>query len=215
VSLVDVAPEGVATFLQLGDVVNTPEGPGKVVDIALNLADYNGDVQLEPPTIVVKLDAGPVIHVCLCGLDFGDEFINQRVHDEFSRLWPPMDTVPEAEEIAKTTDGNLELHIGMAQRFNEAVLIGNEVDYFAPAIISFAETNKLPAKDIAVVNGKAYLPVPNDKVKQFPQASRVGVVDKAIELEKNNIPRDRVDDLDLWMKRQFDGHISHFLRVSV
>jgi hypothetical protein len=89
-------------FLQVGDTVETPDGPGKVVQIALQLADYSGDVQLEPPAVVVKLQDGTVKRCCLCELDFGTVEINQQVAREFARLWPPMDVpVPPAAEIAE------------------------------------------------------------------------------------------------------------------
>jgi len=91
----------------IGDEVGTPEGRGTIVDIAMLVADYDGEVQLEPPSIQVELDDGRVIHTCMCELDLGDEDANEFVQHEFDRLWPPMidgvpddaeSTIPEGEE---------------------------------------------------------------------------------------------------------------------
>jgi hypothetical protein len=73
----------VATFLQIGEPVVTPEGPGVVQDIVLNLANYDGKLSIDPPAITVKLDSGKTIVTCLCTLDFGDENINKAIRDDF------------------------------------------------------------------------------------------------------------------------------------
>lgn len=87
-------------LLQVGDSVGTPDGPGVVVNIALQIADYSGDVQIDPPAILVELPSGETNQYCLCMLDFGDPTINETVGKEFSRLWPPVEIeVPEAADV--------------------------------------------------------------------------------------------------------------------
>jgi hypothetical protein len=89
-------------FLQVGDTVETPDGPAKVVQIALQLADYHGDQQIEPPAVVVEFPDGRIKRCCLCELDFGLPEVNETVASEFARLWPPMDeAVPSAAEVAE------------------------------------------------------------------------------------------------------------------
>jgi hypothetical protein len=87
-------------LLQVGDSVGTPEGQGIVVNIALQIADYQGDVQIDPPAILIQLESGQTQQFCLCELDFGSEEINETVGKEFSRLWPPIDMdVPDAAVV--------------------------------------------------------------------------------------------------------------------
>ena len=94
-------PNQVEKLFSVGSSVNTDEGPGVVVDIQFNVADYEGDVQLEPPSIVVELDSGSTIHTCLCSIELpDDEGGTEILHSEFNRLWPPMDEhIPEDAEM--------------------------------------------------------------------------------------------------------------------
>jgi hypothetical protein len=211
-STIDKSPEGVATILQLGEAVTTPEGPGKVTDIALNLAEYDGKVLLEPPVIAVQLDTGKTIHVCLCGLDFGDKHVNQYVKDEFARLWPPMDTVPEAETLVPDQqDVNLELHTGLAEQFDTSVLLGDEVEYFAPEVCALAEAQNT-GQDIAVVNKLAYLPLQATPTPS-QKALKISQVYRDIFAAMQVVPRERLDDLNAWLERQFAKKVQFFLAV--
>lgn len=91
----DEEPGDVFTLLEIGDKVDTPDGPGEVVNIALHGADYGDDrLELEPPAISVKLEDGTETTVCPCVIELEDEDLTDLLHDEYNRLWPPMDKLP-------------------------------------------------------------------------------------------------------------------------
>lgn len=94
-------PNEVDKLFSVGSEVVTEEGSGVVVDVQFNIADYEGDVQLEPPAIVVELEDGTTIHTCLCSIELPeDEQGTEILHSEFDRLWPPMDDyIPEDAEM--------------------------------------------------------------------------------------------------------------------
>jgi hypothetical protein len=82
--------------LKRGDKVTTEDGPGEVVDITLMGADYSDErSELEPPQITVKLDEdGQEIVVCPCAIDLEDEEATEFLHQEYERLWPPVEDLP-------------------------------------------------------------------------------------------------------------------------
>jgi len=94
-------PNQVEKLFSVGSSVNTEEGPGVVTDVQFNTADYEGDIQLEPPSIVVELEDGSTIHTCLCSIELPDnEAGTEILYSEFNRLWPPMDEhIPEDAEM--------------------------------------------------------------------------------------------------------------------
>ena len=93
----------VFTILSIGDSVTTENGPGVVTNIELHGADYgDGRKELEPPSITVKLDESEEeIIVCPCTLELNDApSLTQLLHDEYDRLWPPVEELPgEAETL--------------------------------------------------------------------------------------------------------------------
>jgi hypothetical protein len=84
----------VYTILEIGDQVGTPDGPGEVVNISLHGADYGDRHELEPPAISVKLEDGTETTVCPCVIELEDEELTDLLHDEYNRLWPPMEELP-------------------------------------------------------------------------------------------------------------------------
>lgn len=85
----------------VGDQVVTPDGPGTVTSVQFNTAKYNDRWELEPPQIVVDLEDGQTIHTCLCELELPHTKKGTKlIHNEFDRLWPPIDDeVPEGAEM--------------------------------------------------------------------------------------------------------------------
>ena len=92
---IDEEPGDIFTILEIGDKVDTPDGPGEVTNISLHGADYGDDrIELEPPSISVKLEDGTETTVCPCVIELEDEELTDLLHDEYNRLWPPMDKLP-------------------------------------------------------------------------------------------------------------------------
>ncbi|KKN66712.1 hypothetical protein LCGC14_0468980 [marine sediment metagenome] len=91
----------VLPLLSVGDAIDTPEGPGVLVDVQFNTAQYDGKWQLEPPSLVVELDDGQTIHTCLCVITLpGTTKGTRLIHQEFNRLWPPRtEGVPEGADM--------------------------------------------------------------------------------------------------------------------
>jgi hypothetical protein len=112
--------DDVVALLQAGDAVETDEGPGTVTGISLHGAEYDGEWQLEPPSVAVLLEDGRTIHTCLCTLKLQDPEHTELLHQEFERLWPPMDGVPEdaedlipegqEDEIMRYTTGSVDFN---------------------------------------------------------------------------------------------------------
>ncbi len=88
-------------LLGVGDEIETDDGVGVITNITLNAAEYNGEWQLEPPAIEVKLEDGSTVHTCICSLKVpGEEDATELLHQEYDRLWPPMqDEVPEDADV--------------------------------------------------------------------------------------------------------------------
>jgi len=91
----------VLPLFKVGDNVITPKGPGVLVDVQFNTAQYNGDWELEPPSLVVELESGETIHTCLCRIELPKTTKGTRlIHREFNRLWPPKtEAVPEDADM--------------------------------------------------------------------------------------------------------------------
>ena len=117
-------PDTTVPLLKIGDEIDTDDGPGVLMDVQINAAEYNGEWQLEPPTLVVELDDGQTIHTCLCSVTLPDsEEGTELLHQEYERLWPPMmDEVPEdAEQLIP--EGNEEMRTGdVSCRLDRAIL---------------------------------------------------------------------------------------------
>lgn len=98
---VDVANEDTFTLLKKGQQVETPLGPGVIVDIEIQAGRYGKRVEIEPPAVTVKLDDPEEgdpdrIVVCMCKLGLEDDEHEAIIKKEFSRLWPPLtEDVPE------------------------------------------------------------------------------------------------------------------------
>lgn len=98
---VDVANEDVFTLLKNGQEVDTPLGPGVIVDIEVQAGKYGDRIEMEPPVVTVQLDdpsdGDPDrIVVCICKLGLKDKEHEAIIHKEFARLWPPItDEIPE------------------------------------------------------------------------------------------------------------------------
>lgn len=93
----DEEPGDTFPLVEIGDKVNTPEGPGEVVNIALHGADYGDDrFELEPPAITVKLEDGTEVVSCPCVIELEDEDATALLHSEYERLWPPVEDLPGA-----------------------------------------------------------------------------------------------------------------------
>ncbi len=87
----------VLPLLSCGDQLETDDGPGTLVSVQFQTAQYNGSWELEPPSLIVELDSGQTIHTCLCSITLpGTKLGTKLLHREFKRLWPPKtDGVPE------------------------------------------------------------------------------------------------------------------------
>lgn len=98
---VDLSSDKAITLLRRGQAVQTPVGPGHIDDIEIQAAQYGKKIELEPPSISVKLDkpkAGQpnIVTVCMCKLGLEDPGHETIIKKEFSRLWPPItDEIPE------------------------------------------------------------------------------------------------------------------------
>ena len=170
----------------------TPEGPGTVQGIAFNLAEYGGEIQLEPPAITVKLDSGKTIVTCLCTLDFGDCEINEVIKNEFQRLWPPMDSVPEAHDVVKKT--------AISPRYDTSVLTRETIEEFAPELAQHIAA--LGLDDALVVNGVAYVPLPAGYPHGSHDTMRFGEVAQFLtEVEMKHVPSHYRDDVVSWISR--------------
>lgn len=90
-------------FLEVGTAVITEHGPGVVKSISLVLsgpADQPA-TELDPPAILVTLDTGGDIYVCLCDLNWpGNPQLGDVVRDEMIRIWGVWGN---AQNWAKTT----------------------------------------------------------------------------------------------------------------
>lgn len=181
----------VTTFLQIGEPVVTPEGPGVVTGIALNLAEYGGEIQLEPPAITVKLDSGKTIVTCLCTLDFGDCEINEVIKSEFERLWPPMLTVPEAHDVVKKT--------AISLKYDTSVLTRDTIEEFAPELA--LRIAALGFDDALVVNGVAYVPLPASYPRSHDTMRFGEVAQFLTEIEMKHVPDHYHDDIVSWLSR--------------
>lgn len=91
----------VLPLLKVGDEVTTDEGPGVLVGVQFQTAQYNGKWELEPPQLEVDLDSGKTIYTCLCSIELPNTQKGTKlIHQEFNRLWPPKDeNVPEDSEM--------------------------------------------------------------------------------------------------------------------
>ncbi|MFA5135458.1 MAG: hypothetical protein WC505_06770 [Patescibacteria group bacterium] len=183
-----------ATFLQIGEPVGTPEGPGVVVDIALNLANYGGELQIDPPAISVKLDSGKTIQACLCSLDFGDPDINAEISREFDRLWPPVESVPEAG-LERTA---------ISPRYDTTVLLGETLEEFAPDVA--AKAAGLGLVDAIKIYDKVYAPLTRDR-RPGEEVMRLVELEKYLVIEMNSIPTHYRDTIDTWLMRQFELNV--------
>ena len=98
---VDVNNEDAFTLLKIGQEVDTPLGPGVIVDIEVQAGRYGDRVEMEPPVVTVELhdppkDAPKRVVVCICKLGLKDDEHEAIIHKEFARLWPPItDEIPE------------------------------------------------------------------------------------------------------------------------
>ncbi len=96
-----VAEDDMFPILETGQHVDTPDGPGTIIDMALHAGRYGDRIELEPPVVTVELDdedANPRrIQVCLCRLGLEDGEHEAILSKEFDRLWPPVDDeIPES-----------------------------------------------------------------------------------------------------------------------
>lgn len=91
----------VLCLLEIGDTIETDEGPGRLTGVRFNTAKYNNKWELEPPALVVELDSGQTIHTCLCSIELPHtQKGTTLLHREFDRLWPPRtDGVPEDADM--------------------------------------------------------------------------------------------------------------------
>lgn len=91
----------VLPLLSIGDTVETDDGPGTLVSVQFQTAQYNGSWELEPPSLVVELDSGETVHTCLCSITLpGTKLGTKLLHREFERLWPPKTSgVPEDSKM--------------------------------------------------------------------------------------------------------------------
>lgn len=169
----------------------TPEGPGTVQGIAFNLAEYGGEIQLEPPAITVKLDSGKTIVTCLCTLDFGDCEINEVIRSEFERLWPPMDSVPEAHDVVKKT--------AISPQYDTSVLTRDTIEEFAPELA--LRIAALGLDDALVVNGVAYVPLPASYPRGHDTMRFGEVAQFLTEIEMKHVPDHYHDDIVSWLSR--------------
>ena len=169
----------------------TPEGSGVVTGIAFNLAEYGGEIQLEPPAITVKLDSGKTIVTCLCTLDFGDCEINEVIRNEFKRLWPPMDSVPEAHEVIEKT--------AISPKYDTSVLTRDTIEEFAPELA--LRVAALGLDDALVVNGVAYVPLPTGHPRSHDTMRFGEVAQFLTEIEMKHVPDHYHDDIVSWLSR--------------
>lgn len=80
-------------IIELGQKVNTPQGAGTVVSLALVGGSYHegSHRELEPPQVIVRLaSTGEEVQVCLCKLELKDKKAQTFLRSEFHRLWPPI-----------------------------------------------------------------------------------------------------------------------------
>lgn len=91
----------VLPLLKVGDEVTTDEGPGVLVGVQFQTAQYNGKWELEPPQLEVDLDSGKTIYTCLCSIELPNTQKGTKlIHQEFDRLWPPRtEAVPEDADM--------------------------------------------------------------------------------------------------------------------
>lgn len=106
---VQVANDSVFPILQIGQKVQTPEGPGTIVDISIQAGQYGDSIELEPPAVTVELASPgknpPRIQVCICRLGLEDPEHEVILSKEFQRLWPPIEEdIPEyAHQLVDVT----------------------------------------------------------------------------------------------------------------
>lgn len=127
----------VERLLGIGDEVETDDGVGVITDITLNAADYNGEWQLEPPSIEVKLEDGTTVHTCICSLKIPeDDDATELLHQEYGRLWPAMqDEVPEdADSLIPEGDEEEDVRTGSAHQRRSAMVIGPNDKFFVVLI---------------------------------------------------------------------------------
>ncbi len=99
--VVDVSGEETFDILRSGQRVDTPVGPGVIVDITVQGGRYGDRLELEPPAVTVKLDdpepgQPDQVVVCICKLGLDNQQHEAILRKEFGRLWPPItEEIPE------------------------------------------------------------------------------------------------------------------------
>ncbi len=103
-------------LISIGDKVTTPDGPGEVIDIALNWADYGDRQEMEPPIVTVQLKDGQELATCMCSVELEDEELTDFLQEEYRRLWPPVEELPgNAESLVD--DEKLEQRVSFMRKY--------------------------------------------------------------------------------------------------
>lgn len=101
----DKLQPGVHIAIQPGDQVQTPYGVGKVESISLPVLvfeDSKKKPELNPPQVKVTIqETGQTVLACLCEIGLPNKQLETIIHDEYSRLWPPLEEeTPMADDTA-------------------------------------------------------------------------------------------------------------------